>query len=195
MTHIYNEAAYASATRARIISNAMKTFAATYAADFQDIMEFLSTGEVYSYGGCSYKDNFAGNLAHAYFTYGKLTERQVAAVLKCVATQKERKAEWAAKDAEKAATAEYVGVVGKRSEFTLTVKWVVAIDGVYGTSYLHICEDAAGNSVTYKGTAHFADKDETVTCVATVKDHGVYKGKKQTIIQRPKLVNTEALAA
>ena len=38
----------------------------------------------------------------------------------------------------------------------------------------------------YKGK-HLASKGDQVTLKATVKDHSVYKGTKQTVINRPKI--------
>ena len=71
---------------------------------------------------------------------------------------------------------------------TLTVMHIIVLDGIYGSNYIHICEDDQQNVVIYKGkAADFPLKGETATIVATVKDHGVRDGVKQTIIQRPKL--------
>ena len=71
---------------------------------------------------------------------------------------------------------------------TLTIKRIVYIDGFRGnSSYIYICEDAAHNVVIYKGDAKcFPNIDETGTVIATVKEHGVREGVKQTIINRPK---------
>ena len=91
-----------------------------------------------------------------------------------------QKAEWAARDGK----CEFVGTVGERQDFALTVKHIVELESMYGISHLHICRDADDNVVIYKGTQYWA-KGAQVTCTAKVKEHGVRDGVKQTIIQRP----------
>jgi hypothetical protein len=72
---------------------------------------------------------------------------------------------------------------------TLKVVHIIDIESNFGTIYINICEDADKNIIIYKGQAKgFPDKGETATIIATVKDHGVRDGVKQTVIQRPKLV-------
>jgi hypothetical protein len=79
--------------------------------------------------------------------------------------------------------------VGQKVTLTLTVVHIVVLDGAYGTNYIHICEDADQNVVIYKGKAiDFPLKGETATVTAVVKEHGVREGVKQTVIQRPKVL-------
>jgi hypothetical protein len=88
--------AYAEATKARIIANAQKTFCRTY-ADHDEIQNFLCAGRVHDDEGNfkHYKEGFIGSLASAFDSYGKLSEKQVLAVRKCIADRNARKAEWA----------------------------------------------------------------------------------------------------
>ena len=86
--------------------------------------------------------------------------------------------------AERAVKSNYVGTVGVRQEFVLTVVYVHAFEGVYGWSYINICHDADENVVVYKGTQDWG-KGSEVTCMAKIKNHDVREGEKQTIIQRP----------
>lgn len=64
--------------------------------------------------------------------------------------------------------------------------FVMGFDGFYGTTYINTMVDRDGNVFVYKGK-HLASKGDQVTLKATVKDHGVYKGTKQTVINRPKI--------
>ena len=189
-TIIENEDAYRKATHARILANANKTFCKTY-EDFADIESFLADGRIYDDEGnfkC-YKEGFVGSLASAYATYGKLSEKQVLAVRKCIADRIVRKAEWKSKQAALDATRQHIGTVGEKVTLSLTCVHVVEINGSYGTNFINICEDADKNIVIYKGYAiGFPCKGETATIKATIKDHGVRNGVKQTVIQRPKLV-------
>ncbi len=179
---------YEAARKAYILANANKTFLATY-EDARKVLDFIAPGRIYDdNGNCTgYIDGFLGSLAEAFDKYGKLTEGQVNAVRKCIIKRAERKAEWADKQAALNATRQHLGAVGEKITITLTVVHIVELDGLYGPSYIHICEDADKNVVIYKGnSASFPNIDETATIIATVKEHGVREGVKQTIIQRPK---------
>lgn len=189
-TTIDNPVAYANATKARILANANKTFCKTY-EDFAEIENFLSAGRIYDDEGnfkC-FKEGFVGSLASAYDTYGKLSEKQVEAVRKCIIANIARKAEWVSKQALLDATREHIGSVGEKVILNLTCVHVVALDGNYGTTYINICEDSDKNIIIYKGSATgFPCKGETANVKATIKEHGVRNGVKQTVIQRPKTV-------
>lgn len=190
-TIIDNPAAYAAATQARIIANANKTFCRTY-PDYAEIEAFLSLGfDVDEYERKTYKDGFVGSVASAYHTYGKLTEKQVAAVRKCIIQRDARKAEWADKQAALDASREYVGIIGDKIVLTLVLKKVINIDTNFGPIGIFIFEDANKNVIIYKGGCDAVwnlAEGETVTLKATVKEHGTRNGVKQTLIQRPKAV-------
>jgi len=63
-----------------------------------------------------------------------------------------------------------------------------------GYTIVYILTDAYGNTVLYKATTNRArygnenelERGDHVTMTATVKEHSVYKGVNQTIVQRPK---------
>jgi hypothetical protein len=135
---------------------------------------------------------FLAKMHDSYMEWGSLTPGQEVAVRKCLDTDAARKAERDAQRAEakaaEAATSTHIGTVGKREVFTLAVRNVMTFDGTYGTTFIHILHDAAGNLVVYKGTKRLAQKGETVTVKATVKDHGEREGVKQTILARPTAV-------
>jgi hypothetical protein len=192
---IEHEAAYASAVKRNIIANARKTFERTY-ADHEAVLGFIDAGRVYGdYGSVTYKDGFVGSLANAYDRFGKLTEGQVNAVRKCIVQREERKAEWADKQAALNANLQHLGTVGEKITLTLTIKKFISFDSAYGVQQLTILEDADKNVVIYKGNAwaisnkadgSYTAEGDTITITATVKDHGVRNGVKQTVIQRPK---------
>jgi hypothetical protein len=186
---IEHPAAYANAVKRNILENARKTFERTY-ADHEVVLGFIDGGRDYNDNGqITYKENFLGSLASAYDRFGKLTEGQVNAVRKCIAQRAERRAEWADKQAALNANRQHLGAVGQKVTLTLTVVHIVVLDGAYGTNYIHICEDADQNVVIYKGKAiDFPLKGETATVTAVVKEHGVREGVKQTVIQRPKVL-------
>jgi hypothetical protein len=188
---IDNPAAYAAATTARIIANANKTFCKTY-EDYAEIEAFLSLGvEVDEDDRKTYKDNFVGSLAAAYANYGKLSEKQVAAVRKCIADRNARKIEWASKQAAIDAAREHIGTVGEKVTLTLTLKKVINVENKFGVVGIFIFEDTEKNVVIYKGNSSAVwelAEGEVVTLKASIKEHGVRNGVKQTLIQRPKAV-------
>jgi hypothetical protein len=188
---IDNPAAYAAATTARIIANANKTFCKTY-EDYAEIEAFLSLGvEVDEDDRKNYKDNFVGSLAAAYANYGKLSEKQVAAVRKCIADRNARKIEWASKQAAIDAARQHIGTVGEKVTLTLTLKKVINVENKFGVVGIFIFEDTEKNVVIYKGNSSAVwelAEGEVVTLKASIKEHGVRNGVKQTLIQRPKAV-------
>jgi hypothetical protein len=123
----------------------------------------------------------------AFDTFGKLTPKQCEAILKGIDARAAKKAEWASEKAALNANRAHIGTVGEKATMTLTTVHIVVLDGMYGTTYIFIMEDAEQNVVIYKGKSDCVpNKGETATLTATVKEHGVRDGVKQTIIQRPK---------
>ena len=183
MTIVQHPEAYESATKARIIANARKTFLSTYPDGLTIVAWCNQNGR----DGSDYKETFAGSMAKNLAVYGKLTVKQVEAIRNTMATAAARRQEWADKRAAENAKKEWVGEIGKRVELILTVRHIVPLHGYYGMTWIYICNDQFGNDVIYKGTSQFLEKDETGVVLATVKGHGVRDGVKQTTIQRPKL--------
>lgn len=101
----------------------------------------------------------------------------------------ERDAKRAEERAAKNAAKIHVGVVGERSVFTATVKAIPSWDGNYGTTYLVIMEDVAGNELVWKTASpgNAVEVGATLTFKATVKDHGSYKGVLRTAVTRVKV--------
>jgi hypothetical protein len=199
---IENPAAYERAIKRNILENARKTFERTY-PDHEDILSFVADGRIVGVRGTSYKEGFVGSLAHAFDTFGKLTTGQVNAVRKCIIARAERiaarKAEWADKNAALNAERKHLGAVGDKVTLTLTIAHIIILDGAYGSTYIYILEDAEQNVVIYKGNSPVVGwtpegtvrvKGDTFTITATVKEHGVREGVKQTVIQRPKALKT-----
>jgi len=133
--------------------------------------------------------DFYRTLADAVTQWGGLTEKQHAAALAMIERSEARvaerakvKAEQSAKDADLSG---WVGAVGGRVMLTFTLRLVLTMDGIYGLSYLHVGADDAGNVIVYKGTKRLGDKGASVCVKATIKEHGVRDGVKQTVITRP----------
>lgn len=103
------------------------------------------------------------------------TERQVALVNAEVAKLQQN------------ATSEHFGNAGDRVELTVTVERVIGIDTVYGTKWINILRCDNGNVAVHKGS-YLATQGEQIKIKATVVDHTVRDGVKQTIVQRPKII-------
>lgn len=112
--------------------------------------------------------------------WGTLSEKQTEATESCFATIDRKEAT--------RLTSEYIGNVGDKVTLTITIDRIVKIEGYYGTNYINIARDEQGNVLTYKGLTDIGLKGETKTIKASVKEHTLYDGVKQTIIQRPKVV-------
>jgi hypothetical protein len=182
---IEHPVAYDRAVKRNILNNATKTWR-NETERAGEIESALVAGRLSDYG---YKDGFIGSMAKAFDTYGKLTPKQSQAVLKGIDAHIARKAEWAAQNAAQAAYKAHVGTVGEKMVLTITTMHVVLLETAYGVIGLYICEDANKNTIIYKGNAKgFPDKGESAMVMATIKEHGVRDGVKQTIIQRPKVI-------
>jgi hypothetical protein len=189
MTNIEYPTLWKAARKRNIIANARKTWTAN-TVRANEIVEAIDAGRSYDgYGNVSYKEGFMGSMASALDNFGKLSPKQCEAVLKGIDTRAAKKAEWVSEKAALDAKRDHVGTVGQKVTMTLTVVHLVVLEGMYGTTYIHICEDADQNVVIYKGNSSaIPGKGHTVTVIATIKEHGVRDGVKQTVIQRPKSV-------
>ena len=188
--HIENEAAYSAAIKRNIIQNAQKTWRInTHRAE--EIEGTIQDGRVFDLdkGTVVYKENFIGSMAHAFDTYGKLTEKQSAAVLKGIDARQVKLEQWAQQRAERDAASEWIGYIGKRIELTLTVNHVVTLCGNYGVTFINLCRDNFDNAVVYKGSNDLKFHGDKVTVKATIKAHETRDGVKQTIIARPKIID------
>ncbi len=92
-----------------------------------------------------------------------------------------------------AGNSEYVGTVGKRETFILTVCKVIPITSSYGDSYIHVFVDAAGNTLTWKASNNPLETGVTYSVKGTVKAQEIYQksGVKQTKLSRCKAEKIE----
>ena len=103
------------------------------------------------------------------------------------------------KDREAARASEYVGKVGDKVEFTLTLKNVQHFDfavnawTIQTVSFLRFV-DSEGNVVVWKASKFVSEEEAGKTFVVrgTVKSHEEYKGTKQTYLTRCKMTEVEA---
>ena len=117
--------------------------------------------------------------------WGRLSPGQERAVLAMIEKAQNRIAEREAAKAKEQATCEHVGTVGERITLEGTITFSTSYDTAYGTTYVTGIKDAAGNIYIQKGVP-LGQRGDNVWIKATVKEHAVRDGVKQTIISRPK---------
>jgi DNA-binding beta-propeller fold protein YncE len=84
---------------------------------------------------------------------------------------------------------EFVGQVKDRGTFDLTLTFRKGFETDFGVSFLNTLKDAQGNVFTYWGNSlNDVEENSTITVKATIKDHREYDGTKQTVINRPKII-------
>lgn len=81
---------------------------------------------------------------------------------------------------------DHIGQVKERLVLTLKVVSIDHRESDYGVTYLTKLEDPFGNSFTWFGSREL-DLDQTYTGRWTVVKHDEWKGRKTTVINRPKL--------
>lgn len=82
----------------------------------------------------------------------------------------------------------YVGSIGVRSDFVVTIERVIEYDTMYGTSYVNIMRDDEENIVVWKGSKTAGQIGEKIVIKGTVKEHKEYNNVRQTYISRCKVM-------
>jgi hypothetical protein len=170
----------------------------------------------FSKTGYAYDDNFVGSLAKAFDTYGKLSEKQCQAVLSSIAKREEKRQAWVKAVEEQKARSEFLGVASEKVQATLTVEKKFQIEnnssfyGQRNTTDIYLMRDENGNRIIYKTqaylslpcpegeTSNWLDKDgqyvrdvvegDVFKAKFTIKAHQEYKGEKQTVVLRLKII-------
>jgi hypothetical protein len=197
--HVENAAAYIRAAQARIMSNRAKGARKIWIDEcgestVQRCVEFLSEcGEFAPIDGRTHPlvsaslGDFRCKMIESEANWGRLTVNQTTAVLSMIDRAAKRIDDRAAARVEKAATAKHIGAVGERCDFGLRIVFVTSYETQYGTTFVHVMEDADGNVVVYKGSKPIGQKDDAIKIKATIKAHDRRDGIAQTIISRPKI--------
>lgn len=101
---------------------------------------------------------------------------------------------------DKRSASEHVGEVGERIEIEGFARLITSFDNAYGTSYMYMIEDSNGNAYKFIGKGIHTSEQSADRRIAfklkakfTVKSHEEYNGQKQTVINRPKLIERESL--
>jgi hypothetical protein len=126
-------------------------------------------------------NEFLNSMAYNLTQWGNLSSRQVEATESCFAVIDRLEAA--------RVNSQHIGAVGDKVTLTITVERIIVLKSeFYGDNYITIASDEQGNTITYKGRSNIGNKGDTTTIKASVKEHTVYNGVKQTVIQRPKII-------
>ena len=85
------------------------------------------------------------------------------------------------------AKSEYVGLVGDRDIYSLTVKKIFTFENAFGISNIYSMVDKNNNVFIWKTGNSNLNENETYSLSGTIKEHQEYKGTKQTVLTRCKI--------
>lgn len=101
---------------------------------------------------------------------------------------------------DKRAASQHVGEVGERILIEGFARLITSFDNAYGTSYMYMIEDANGNAYKFIGKGIHTSEQSADRRIAfkvkakfTVKAHDEYNGQKQTVVNRPKMIDEEKI--
>lgn len=195
--HVENPSAYGAAVRRNIINNARKTFMRNNPRA-GEAMEWIWNHQE--------RSRFAASLQGSLDSYGKLTPKQLEAVLKIIDGEDDRKKEREAKRLEIAAKSKHIGEVGQRIVVEGFVEAIIEISKPQfsrwdcDTTNIYKIRDKDGNMFCVKHIGLEVGGRETpdgeyafkefevghrVQVKGTIKQFDEYKGENQTWLFRP----------
>jgi len=83
---------------------------------------------------------------------------------------------------------EWLGTIKQRQTVDVLVTRIHSFENYYGTAYIISMRTSSGHSLTWKtGSPGSMERAHRYEITATVKDHSVYNGEKQTVVTRCKV--------
>lgn len=83
---------------------------------------------------------------------------------------------------------EHVGAVGEKVNMELTLEHIRYYDTHFGTTWVYSFKDENGNTLVWKTSAHQeVEEGNKFHVKGTIKEHGEYRGTKQTVLTRCKI--------
>jgi hypothetical protein len=81
---------------------------------------------------------------------------------------------------------EHIGEIKERRGFVVTIKRLKSFESNFGVKTLVRMKDAEGRVIIWwaSGEAEWVKEGETYEITGTIKEHGEYNGRKQTVLQR-----------
>jgi len=201
---IWSESAYQDAISRKIKANAYKTFSRTYPRA-EEVTSFLH-GHVP--GPKESPKNFLEEMAVGLIKrFGKLTAGQYEAVCRIMDDRRAKAEQRQQALDNQQARLQQLGIKSERLDFTVTLEKILsfkvpAAELESDTMLVYIFRDQGGQKVVCKtktilgweeeleGRTDFrkVKENDQVVLRATIKCHEEYKGEKQTVVQRAKLI-------
>lgn len=136
-------------------------------------------------------NDFLAKMYDVFVRYGRLSEKQYAAVIKVRKANLEFRARKEQRDLERKerdSKSTYVGKIGDRIDLTVVFEWYMVVDTHYGSMSINRFRDSDGNIYIWKTSSFFdAEEGTEINIRATVKEHSEFRGAKQTVITRVNL--------
>jgi hypothetical protein len=83
---------------------------------------------------------------------------------------------------------QFYGAIGDRPELHLTIAKTIPIETNWGTSTLHIMVDNNENEFIWKTNTKTLELGKEYHLKGTIKEHNLYKGSRQTVLTRCKII-------
>lgn len=83
---------------------------------------------------------------------------------------------------------QFYGAIGERPELYLTIAKTIPIETNWGTSTLHIMIDNDENEFIWKTNTKTLELGKEYHLKGTIKEHNLYKGSRQTVLTRCKII-------
>lgn len=82
---------------------------------------------------------------------------------------------------------EWVGEIKEKVELDVYIDSVRTLDGTYGLTYMYKMTDSNGNDILWYASRNALEGLNNIKIIGTVKSHGEYNGRKQTVLTRVKV--------
>ncbi len=78
----------------------------------------------------------------------------------------------------------HMGVIGEQLRVRVVVDKIIASEGAYGTTHIHLMTSAEGNAITWFSSSECLPQGESILIQGCVKKHDEYKGVNKTVLTR-----------
>lgn len=199
----YQDERYLNAITRYKIANAIKSKANKFLKDNIDTMQIIldliheqnfnkdTFHYTIEYKVNSFYYNIARDLHNNLFTYGKLTEKQLAFISTFKTKMKTNIDNYYNNQNEKLQS-NHFGNVNEKYDLELTIKSVKEIETQFGYTFKHELIDTNKNIFVYfsasKNLLELNDNNNSIKINAKIKSHNEYNNIKSTVIKLPKII-------
>ena len=192
---------YLNAIKRNRIANAMKTRAKTFLNDNIDILQIVldlieqNSNDAFYYT-IDYKVNHfyydvSKDMHNNLFTYGKLSEKQLAFINTFKSKMKDNLDKYNASMLNKLQS-NYFGNINEKYDLELTIKSVKEIETQFGYTFKHELIDTNKNLFVYfsasKNLLELNNNNNVIKINVKIKSHNEYNSIKSTVIKLPKIL-------